>query len=310
MDSVVPWEVLLVDNASTDSTVEVARTTWGNGPVPLRIVKEPDLGLQRARERGRQEANYDLLGFVDDDNWVAADFVSARGRPRLFESDPTLGALGSVCEPVFDAPEPPWFRNFDATYAILSEIDPRIKLSPPYLHGAGLFIRKIAWTRLVEGGFHSLLTDRVGGNLSGGGDTELTWAIRLAGWKILVDPSLKLQHFMPAQRLRWDYLRKLKRSYALSMVLLDAYTEHSLSLKPGPRTWFSDQWWYQFSKSALAIAKRPAEVLAALCNHGEGRDQILDIEEHFGRARGLLHYRGRYGTSRRGLREATWKYSP
>jgi glycosyltransferase involved in cell wall biosynthesis len=308
MDSVVPWEVLLVDNASTDSTVEVARTSWGNGPVPLRIVKEPDLGLQRARERGRQEANYDLLGFVDDDNWVAADFVQRAA--EAFESDPTLGALGSVCEPVFDAPEPPWFRNFDATYAILSEIDPRIKLSPPYLHGAGLFIRKIAWTRLVEGGFHSLLTDRVGGNLSGGGDTELTWAIRLAGWKILVDPSLKLQHFMPAQRLRWDYLRKLKRSYALSMVLLDAYTEHSLSLKPGPRTWFSDQWWYQFSKSALAIAKRPAEVLAALCNHGEGRDQILDIEEHFGRARGLLHYRGRYGTSRRGLREATWKYSP
>lgn len=305
IDSVLPWEVLLVDNCSTDSTVDVALTSWGNGPVPLRVVKEPHLGLQRARERGRKEAHYDLLGFVDDDNWVAADFVQRAA--EAFENDPTLGALGSVCEPIFDAPEPSWFRNYDARYAILSDIDPRIKSSPPYLHGAGLFIRKIAWTRLVEGGFHSLLTDRVGGNLSGGGDTELTWAIRLAGWKIRVDPLLKLQHFMPAQRLRWDYLRKLTRSYALSQVLLDAYTEYSLSLKPRPRTWFSDQWWYQFSKSALAITKLPAEVFAALCNRGEGRDQILYIEEHFGRAIGLLRLRGRYATLRREIREAPWR---
>ena len=34
----VPWEVLLVDNASTDDTVKVALSRWGEGPVPLRIV--------------------------------------------------------------------------------------------------------------------------------------------------------------------------------------------------------------------------------------------------------------------------------
>ena len=41
-----------------------------------------------------------------------------------------------------------------------------------------------------------MINDRVGRRLFGGGDTELTTAIRLAGWKIRVEPRLRLQHFM------------------------------------------------------------------------------------------------------------------
>jgi glycosyltransferase involved in cell wall biosynthesis len=84
----ISWEVLLVDNASTDSTSKVALSSWGEAPVPLRITREAKLGLQCARERGLKEAKYDFIGFVDDDNWIASDWV--RVAYETLESDASL----------------------------------------------------------------------------------------------------------------------------------------------------------------------------------------------------------------------------
>jgi glycosyltransferase involved in cell wall biosynthesis len=68
-----PWEVLVIDNASTDETAEFARSCWQNGPAPLRVINESGLGVRYARESGFLEASYEFFGFVDDDNWVAQD---------------------------------------------------------------------------------------------------------------------------------------------------------------------------------------------------------------------------------------------
>jgi len=47
------WEVVIVDNASTDDTGRIARGCWAEGgPVCLRVIREPRLGLSYARERG------------------------------------------------------------------------------------------------------------------------------------------------------------------------------------------------------------------------------------------------------------------
>lgn len=51
---------------------------------------------------------------------------------------------------------------------------------------------------------------------------------------------------MPKQRLRWNYLRRLVRGYTASHVLLDAYTEHSMSLRAS-RQLVSGAWWYELA---------------------------------------------------------------
>jgi glycosyltransferase involved in cell wall biosynthesis len=304
-----PWELLIIDNASTDDTTDVVRSCWKDGPVPLRIIDEPRLGVRYARERGFFEAKYEFLGFVDDDNWVAKDWV--RTAFNVISSDASLGAVGSIREPVCEVPSPMWFEDFHPPYAVLTEEDlEEMPEHPEYLPTAGLCVRKAAWDRLIQNGFRFQLTGTVGKKLQGGEDTELTLALHLSGWKLLVDPGLRLQHFMPGQRLRWIYLRRLLRDYGASHVALDAYSKYSLSLRPGPRRWLSERWWYQLGKSLRLIANQPHAFIAALSSHAEGRNEIAEIERQFGRVRGLLQLRGRYGALRRELRNASWRRYP
>lgn len=302
----VPWEVLVVDNASTDNTSRVALSCWRDDLAPLSVVREEKLGLQRARELGLRESRYEYLAFVDDDNWLAPDWV--RLANELLVNDSSLGALGSICEPVFEGSEPDWFTDFHSIYAILTESDLNQRKSPPeYLHGAGLCVRKHAWTQLIQGGFRSLLTDRVGGQPSGGGDSELTLAIRLAGWKIRVEPRLRLQHFMPAHRLRWDYLRRLERGYGASQALLDAYSTHNLSMRLGLKPRLGQLWWCQASRSLLRLIRRPGVLVAALTSKGENRLDVIEFERQFGRMLGMLRLGKKYDWSRRHVRCAPWR---
>jgi hypothetical protein len=120
-----------------------------------------------------------------------------------------------------------------------------------------------------------------------------------------IDPRLRLEHYMSARRLTWEYLRKLLRSYGASHVALDAYTEHSLFLPRGPRRWLSECWWYQLVKASLKVARHPGAVVA-LCGDSEGRNEVIEVEEQLGRAAGLIRLRGRYGALRRQVRDAPW----
>jgi glycosyltransferase involved in cell wall biosynthesis len=76
----VPWEVLVVDNGSTDDTVAVVRAI-DLGDVPLRVVDASDrAGLSHARNVGVREARADAIAFCDDDDLVGRGWVAAMAR--------------------------------------------------------------------------------------------------------------------------------------------------------------------------------------------------------------------------------------
>ena len=303
--TLVPWEVLLVDNASTDDTVKVALSCWGEGPAPLRIVPEPKLGRQSAMERGLKDARHEFVGFIDDDNWVAPDWVHVAY--HTLASNPLMGAVGSVCDTVFEIPEPKWFNEYHSSYGILSDSDLNQRNDCwEYLDGAGLCIRKQAWTRLVQGGFRSL-ADRIGARSLGSTDTELTLAIRLAGWKIGVERHLRITHFVPAERLSWNYLRRLQRRCAASQALLDAYSAHNLSMRYPLKPRVGQLWWCQAGRCFLKLMRHPGAIALALTSKGEDQAKVMEVEKLFGRIVGMVHLRGQYRASRRHVRYAPWR---
>jgi glycosyltransferase involved in cell wall biosynthesis len=84
------WELVLVDDGSTDRTVEIAES-W-SGHLPLRVVPTTDsgaaVGLANARNVGGNAARGDVLLFCDDDDvaddgWITAFADAARECPAL-----------------------------------------------------------------------------------------------------------------------------------------------------------------------------------------------------------------------------------
>jgi glycosyltransferase involved in cell wall biosynthesis len=79
-------EVIVIDNASTDRTAEVAASFPG-----VTVIREPKKGLTAARQCGLQSSTGDLLAFVDADTQVPSDWFTQMN--EAFETDKNLVCL-------------------------------------------------------------------------------------------------------------------------------------------------------------------------------------------------------------------------
>ncbi len=215
----LPWEIILVDNASTDDTAEFALGIWAQcgAPAPLRIHHEMRLGLTYARLAGFELARGEIVSFVDDDNRVDPNWCT-----RLrddFTRDALVGVVGAHGRPVFENGErPAWFDRYHCGYAVGPQ-----RHAPRYFYGAGLSLRRQALADLLGSGFRPALPDRAGRRLSAGGDAELCLALSLAGWKLHYDAELVFEHFLPQKRLSESYLQEMYYGFGYASALQDVY---------------------------------------------------------------------------------------
>jgi glycosyltransferase involved in cell wall biosynthesis len=234
VDGRIPWEVILVDNASIDGSGDAAKRLWQRNDVDLRVVKEHRQGLIYARHRGASEAQFDYLSFIDDDNWVDERWV--RTVYDIFRHRPEVGICGGQIEPVCEYPPPPWFIQFQDSFAAGTQAGRTgfIPDSRGYLWGAGLNLRKSLLAFAVDKGFQSYLTGRKGKSILAGEDTEICYVFRLAGFRLWYDERLRMKHFMPANRLSWEHLCKMFRGFGAAHSVLALYRDR-LSDDPGNR---------------------------------------------------------------------------
>lgn len=221
------WEVLLVDNGSTDDTVACARALWRDygAPTQLRIVSEPKLGLANAQKTGIFAANYAIATFVDDDNWICPTWCATVC--ELMAQHPDAAAIASYSEAAFEEgfKPPAWFSALQHGYAVGAQADESgwVRSKLPRFHAAGLSFRRDVVCALFEGGFSRFLTGRSGKQLSAGEDAELTIALAMRGYRFWYDDRLRFAHYMPSNRLTVDYARNLFRGLGSASVIEDYY---------------------------------------------------------------------------------------
>jgi hypothetical protein len=126
------------------------------------------------RGRAFEEAQYEIVTIVNDDNWVAPEWVATAS--RCMSIDPQLGAIGSANTAVADEPFPVWFSRNRGYYAVW-DYPESATMATRLLVGAGMTIRRTVWLWLRTRGFHPHLTDRAGTRLTSCGDLELGCAI-------------------------------------------------------------------------------------------------------------------------------------
>jgi len=136
-----------------------------------------------------------------------------------------VGACGGWITAVCESAPPPWFERYAEKYAVGQQAAASgdVTVTRGFLWGAGLTIRQAAWQQLLAAGFRPVLLGRQGAKLTAGEDSEICFALRLAGWRLWYDRRLTVTHYLPAQRLEWSYLRRLYRGFGASFALLDAY---------------------------------------------------------------------------------------
>lgn len=167
-----PWEVIVVDNNSTDSSVAIAEQFQGSLP-NLRIVHASKRrGAAYSRNVGAQAATADLLAFCDADDvvgagWVEAiahtlqeyEFVASRFECTKLNSGWALEARG--------CPQTDGLQQY------------RYPPFLPHAGGCGLGVRRSI--HQAVGGFDETMLRLQ--------DTDYCWRIQLAGVKL---------HFVPA----------------------------------------------------------------------------------------------------------------
>lgn len=86
------YEIIVVDDGSTDGTVEVARRHLGEGEVTI-VVSPLNRGCPHARNLGMRRATGEVIAFVDADGFVARDWLTQLVIPF---NDPSVGAVAST----------------------------------------------------------------------------------------------------------------------------------------------------------------------------------------------------------------------
>lgn len=215
------WEVIVVDNASTDNTAETAQQIWDSLNVPqfkFRVFDEPVAGKNKALEKGIAEAQYSYLIVCDDDNWLYPNYVT-----KAFDAihvDPMIAIVGGngIFEP--ELPVNPAIKNLEKNYTNGPQ---PWALTEHWVYGAGAVYRKSVLHELAKKQWHLITPGRVGNKLNGGEDTELCLITYLSGYKIIADDTLFFKHFVPAKRQNLKYIYDLQYWQSYSNTLLYSY---------------------------------------------------------------------------------------
>ncbi len=222
----IDWEVVIVNNSSTDNTLSVARAEWGKHlcSASFKMVDQPVPGLSAAREKGMEVSRFDYVVFCDDDNWLDKNYIS--NAFYTMESHTDAGIAAGQSAGYFEVPKPFWFDSFAQSY-VVEKVLPASGYLPPcreYLAGAGMVVRRDLINDMKAVEFKSILTDRIGTNLMSGGDYELCLVAQYLGYRIYYDERLTFVHFMPKDRLTWNYfIRMTSQGQAIPDLIHDLY---------------------------------------------------------------------------------------
>lgn len=223
------WEILIIDNASTDNTSKVADDLWKNSKTEnspnFRIIKEATPGLSAARMCGIKNSSFDSLLFCDDDNWLATNYL--HDALAIINSNSNVGVIGGYGMPVFEGQEPPFFwENQFHTLAVGAQYSEEgiITNTRKVVYGAGMIVNKKAFVELINTyEFEFQSTGRIGASLASSEDHELCLALGMIGYEILWDKKLEFCHYIPKNRTEIQYYKKLFLGFGLSSPLLIGY---------------------------------------------------------------------------------------
>lgn len=192
--SVELFEVIVVDNGSTDNTDEVTRTYLADNK-HFRCVKEEQTGLSYARNRGWREASGQYVVYIDDDAEASTDWVSAI--LSFVVRYPDAVVFGGPYNAFSTDPVPAWFPP---EYGVLGhgQVERKLDTGREFISGTNMAFRVDVLQAC--GGFHPDLGMK-GKKISYGEETHLQILLHEQGHEIYYVPLMKVRHYLSADKM-------------------------------------------------------------------------------------------------------------
>ncbi len=211
------WEIIVVNNASTDETRQIAERILSKSNIAYQVVDENEPGLLNARKKGISCANYQYSIFCDDDNLLCNTYVQTAY--NIISSRPELGALGGKGIAEFQCEPDSMVLNYIKGYAVGDQHSH----SKKKVWGAGMCL-KTDVVKQIYAKQKMYLTGRRGDKLLAGDDGELVMSIRLNGYVSDYNDSLLYVHVLASKRLTSEYLMKMRDGFSLAIPVVNIYT--------------------------------------------------------------------------------------
>jgi glucosyl-dolichyl phosphate glucuronosyltransferase len=232
------WEVLVVDNNSTDATRAIVERQATDFPVPLRYLFEPRQGRSSALNTGIAASSAGIIAMTDDDVRVEPGWLDAACDAL---EDSAIAYAGGPVTPIWESPPPPWLDltrgDLWGTIAIQNHGDRAFvyEEARKVPLGANMAARRSVFASI--GGFRADLGRSSGRLVLGQEVPELLMRARAAGLRGMYLPAMRVHHHIPSRRLTRAYFRKWWFGKGVSRSALDRMqpiTEVGVDLRETP----------------------------------------------------------------------------
>lgn len=200
------WELLVMDNNSSDGTRQEIEAFRERSGLNVRYLHEPRTGKSFALNTGVAQAKGDLLAFTDDDVLVAPEWLA--GLVETFKQYECMGVAGRCVAAWGSVVKPGWFTT-EGSYGLCSGIIPFLDLGNlPKQTTQAPFGMNMAFKRSAFEQYGLFRTDLgpVGSKRGQCEDTEFGRRLMRAGEKIFYSPKAMVFHPVLPDRITKRYV--------------------------------------------------------------------------------------------------------
>jgi glycosyltransferase involved in cell wall biosynthesis len=229
------WEVILVDNNSTDDTRAVIESFSRDAPIPVRYIFEPRQGKSLALNTGIREAKGEILLLTDDDVVVDPHWLSnVKG---AFDRYGCAGVGGKIV-PVWNCPKPSWLVT-EGPYKLNAAIvgfdlgDEPCEITMKTLpFGANLALKKEVFERY---GLFRTDVGPKGERWMVGEETEFCRRLLRGGEQLIYAPQSVVYHPVEQKRTQKRYFQRWYFGFGRSLMRIVGAPERAVRYFGVPR---------------------------------------------------------------------------
>jgi len=222
LDQTLPvseYEILVIDNNSSDNTKEVTNSLLDLAKCSWRYIFEQRQGLHYARNRGILEALGDIVVFGDDD--IIADKDWLETILHEFDNNKQAGIVGGKVVPLWDKQPPDWIYDYgtDKIHGVFAYLDhgpERLVLQDDYVIGCNFAIRRDLAIH-IGGSYPDTFPIHLK-HLSGIGEYGMIANARKLKHQIVYLPEAWVYHFAESSRATLEYFVDRHERWAVEEV--------------------------------------------------------------------------------------------